>query len=140
MSAVNHKLTTVWTLYTNSQTHALIHTTHSTRNLVQTLKIQPMSFCLFFTLFFLPIFVFKNSYISNLVHSEQMLSKISEVYEWDKIITKSVHITLLALLLIQVFIFFILYYSDMFMIFNLLGNTQRIHRGRLKLGAGRDWA
>lgn len=29
---------------------------------------------------------------------------------------KSVHITLLALLLIQVFVFIILYYSDMFMI------------------------
>lgn len=49
-----------------------------------------------------------------------MLSKISEVYEWDKKQNKktlqSVHITLLALLLIQVFVFIILYYSDMFMI------------------------
>lgn len=50
-------------------------------------------------------------------NSEPMLSKISEVYEWDKkTTTKSVHITLLALLLIQVFVFIILYYSDMFMI------------------------
>ena len=39
------------------------------------------------------------------------------MYEWDKKTTrKSVHITLLALLLIQVFVFIILYYSDMFMI------------------------
>lgn len=34
----------------------------------------------------------------------------------QKTTTKSVHITLLALLLIQVFVFIILYYSDMFMI------------------------
>lgn len=43
--------------------------------------------------------------------------------------TKSVHITLLALLLIQVFVFIILYYSDMFMIlssgkYNVEENTQ----------------
>lgn len=36
--------------------------------------------------------------------------------ETKKTTTKSVHITLLALLLIQVFVFIILYYSDMFMI------------------------
>lgn len=36
--------------------------------------------------------------------------------ETKKSTTKSVHITLLALLLIQVFVFIILYYSDMFVI------------------------
>lgn len=49
----------------------------------------------------------------------------------QKTTTKSVHITLLALLLIQVFVFIILYYSDMFMIlssgeYNVEEDTQAI--------------
>lgn len=69
-----------------------------------------------------------------------MLSKISEVYEWDKkTTTKSVHITLLALLLIQVFVFIILYYSDMFMIlssgkYNVEEDTQG--KGQSQGGVG----
>lgn len=45
---------------------------------MQTLKYNRCKFA------FISIFVFNNTRISNLIHSEPMLSKISEVYEWDK--------------------------------------------------------
>lgn len=68
----NHELSHV---ISSSRTHS--HTTYSTSSLVQTLKYNRCKFA------FISIFVF-NTRISNLIHAEPMLSKISEVYEWDK--------------------------------------------------------
>lgn len=94
-------------------------TTYSTSGLVQTLKYDWCKFAFKKkkNFFLKPIFVF-------FFHSELMLkNKIKKLQsEWMRqekekhYKKKSVHITLLALLLIQVFVFIILYYSDMFMI------------------------
>lgn len=79
---------------------------------MQTLKYNRCKFA------FISIFVFNNTRFSNFIHSEPMLSKNlwSSWMRQKNHYKKSVHITLLALLLIQVFVFIILYYSDMFTI------------------------
>lgn len=130
-SAANHKTRIVWTCHTIlSHSHTSIsHTVHAT--FVQTLKYNR------------PSIVCKQcSYFK--FSSLRTGNKNLYAYEWDKLLTKSVHITLLALLLIQVFAFFILYYSDMLMIFSSGKHTlRRIQSESVETRAGRErglWA
>lgn len=100
----NHELSHV------SSPHTLfIQTTYSTSSLVQTLKYNRCKFA------FISLCFQQHSYFKfNSLWTDAIKNLWSE---WDKKpLQKSVHITLLALLLIQVFVFIILYYSDMFMI------------------------
>lgn len=118
----NHKHTLVWTFR-----HPCIHSSYSTRNLVQTHTHNRCHFAFFFSFPFFYFFAFFN-YVFFFVQFEPMLSKSLEVYEWQNYY-KKFHITLLALLLIQVFVSFHLYNFDMFMRFYRLGNSWREGNG-----------
>lgn len=96
-------------------------TTYSTSGLVQTLKYDWCKFafkkkkkiifktdlCFFF-------FSHSELMLKNKIKTPKWMNETRKRKTLQK--KKSVHITLLALLLIQVFVFIILYYSDMFMI------------------------